>query len=576
MKAKTLIIDDEEGIRLTFKSVLSEEGYDVLIAEDYPSAVEIMSENNLDFIFTDIILGSHTGIDILREVKERGLRYPVIVITGQPDIKTAAESVRLGAFDYLSKPVGRQTLVRVASMAMQHKALVDEKVHLAAEKEALRYNLQAIFRSVNDAIVTVDKEMRVIQANEATERICGLAPNEILSEEFGSVLEQCNKSCQKVLEHTLKMKSSIKEYRVECRHRGQPPQVVVLNCSPLVDVDNGFMGAVLVIRDITKLTELERELIERHQFNNIIGKCGTMQKIYRLLEDLADTDTTVLITGESGTGKELVAKALHYGSIRSSQPLVTVNCSALAEDLLESELFGHVKGAFTGAIKDKRGRFQAAHGGTILLDEIGDISPRIQLKLLRVLQEKEFERVGDSTPVKVDVRVIAATNRDLREKVRLGEFRADLYYRLKVVEVALPPLRDRREDMPLLVNHFYNLFKKRFKKNIDGISDEVPRTFMRYPWPGNIRELKHAVEHAFVLCRGNIVRLDHLPCEIREYSESKGPASEEPSADRPQAILQVLNKTGWNKAKAARVLGMSRRTIYRKIEKYRLMNNEVY
>jgi PAS domain S-box-containing protein len=412
--------------------------------------------------------------------------------------------------------------------------------------------------------------MYVIEANEAVKNICGVVTEEIIGKEFVNILNQCHKSCHKILEETIRTKSTIKEYRIECRHQHQPRQVAVLTSSPFMDRDNNFMGAVLVIRDITRLTDLEQELKERHQFHNIIGKSRKMQNIYRLLKDLADTETTVLITGESGTGKELIAQALHNNSIRAFKPLVKVNCSALTETLLESELFGHVKGAFTGAIQDKKGYFQAANGGTILLDEIGDISPRIQLKLLRALEEKEFERVGDSTPVKADVRIIAATNCDMREKVRLGEFREDIYYRLKVVEVTLPPLRERLEDIPLLVNHFCNSFNKSFKKNIDGISDEVLKIFMAYPWPGNVRELEHAIEHAFVLCHGKTIIVDHLPSEIKEYGKTQSPTPKKMSADEQQDIFQALNKTGWNKVKAARLLGISRQTIYRKIDKYKL------
>jgi transcriptional regulator with PAS, ATPase and Fis domain len=325
-----------------------------------------------------------------------------------------------------------------------------------------------------------------------------------------------------------------------------------------------------VVRDITRLTDLERELKERYQFHNIIGKSRKMQEIFRLFEDLADTDTTVLITGESGTGKELVARALHYESIRAAKPLVTVNCSALAENLLESELFGHVKGAFTGAVKDKVGRFQMADGGTIFLDEIGETSSLIQLKLLRVLQEKVFELVGDSKPIAVDMRVIAATNRDLKEKIKSGEFREDLYYRLKVVEIMLPPLRERREDIPLLVDHFLSLFDRKFEKNIDGISSEVLSTFMQYLWPGNIRELEHAIEHAFVLCRDRTINVDHLPPEIKKYSKIQPHVSEKTSGYELQEILQALKKTHWNKAKAARMLGISRPTLYQKIKEYNL------
>jgi len=325
-----------------------------------------------------------------------------------------------------------------------------------------------------------------------------------------------------------------------------------------------------VVRDITRLSDLEEKLKEKHRFHNIIGKSLRMQKVYRLIEYLADTETTVLVTGESGTGKELVASAIHHRSKRADKPMVTVNCSALAETLLESELFGHVKGAFTGAIKDKAGRFQLADGGTVFLDEIGDISPIVQLKLLRVLQEREFERVGDSKTIKVDVRVIAATNRNLKEKIRLGEFREDLYYRLKVVEIAIPPLRKRREDLPLLVNHFCRLFENSFKKKIDGVSDEVLTTFMNYSWPGNVRELQHAIEHAFVICRGRNITLDHLPSEIIEYYRGTRRAHGKKFVNEPHEVLQALNKTDWNKAKAARMLGISRQTIYRKISEFRL------
>jgi PAS domain S-box-containing protein len=441
-----------------------------------------------------------------------------------------------------------------------------------AEQELARHrsHLEAIFRSVNDAIITFDTEGRGIKANRAAESICGLAAEAIVGSAFFMCLKQCNQSCLEALRETLKTKTTIKEFNVECGHLFRPRQMVSITCSPLLDQDGKFMGAVLLIRDITRLRDLERELKERYEFHKIVGKNKKMQEIYGLLEDLADLETTVLVTGESGTGKELVAKALHYSGRRAFKPFVMVNCSALAENLLESELFGHVKGAFTGAIRDKQGRFQIANGGTILLDEIGDISPGIQLKLLRVLQEKEFERVGESKTLKVDVRVIAVTNQDLKEKVRRREFREDLYYRLKVVGITLPPLRERLEDIPLLVDHFCNSFNKSFKKNIEGISIEVLNIFMNYPWPGNIRELDHAMEHGFVLCRGKIISLEHIPIEIRDHFRTGKITPKERASDEPQGILNALNKTDWNKAKASRLLGISRRTIYRKICKYRL------
>ena len=323
---------------------------------------------------------------------------------------------------------------------------------------------------------------------------------------------------------------------------------------------------------MTRLSDLEEELRERYQFHNIVGKSQEMQDIYRLISDLAEVETTVLVTGESGTGKDLVAKALHHMGERRARPLVVVNCSALAENLLESEMFGHVRGAFTGAIKDRKGRFHAADGGTMILDEVGDISPRIQLKLLRVLEEKEFERVGESIPVKVDVRVIATTNRDLRERVRQGAFREDLYYRLKVMEISLPPLRDRREDIPLLAEHFRKRSNTSFKREIEGLSEEALKKFMAYSWPGNIRQLEHVMEHAFVLCRDRTISTTHLTAELEEPKESGEPTREKTPQETRQEILDVLSRTGGNKTKAARLLGMSRQNLYRKLERHNLNN----
>ncbi|HPY34547.1 MAG TPA: sigma 54-interacting transcriptional regulator [Smithellaceae bacterium] len=448
---------------------------------------------------------------------------------------------------------------------------VTDRVETERRFASHRRRLEAIFGSVKDAIITVDREQKVIEINKSAQDICGIDIEKIGGKVFSECLGQCGGTCADVLRQTLGKQIPISGYRIECAHQNRYQQLVSINSTPLLDYQGNFTGAVMVIRDITLLRDLQRELRERHKFQNIIGRSEKMQEIYHLLEDLASLETTVLITGESGTGKELVARALHYSGQRSFTPFVAVNCSALAESLLESELFGHVRGAFTGAVKDKQGRFEAADGGTILLDEIGDISPLIQLKLLRVLQEKVFERVGESTPRKVDVRVIASTNKDLKEKVRNGEFREDLYYRLMVVEVALPPLRERREDMPLLVDHFIHKFNEEFNKDIEGISREVLNIFMGYPWPGNVRELEHVIEHAFILCRGKVITVENLPADIRDnpVMEKVKHANRHvvKEATSEQKIMEALQKTGGNKAKAARLLGINRRTLYRIIAK---------
>ena len=572
MGAKILVIDDEEILRLTMEGFLSKEGHEVLTVKDYTSALEVISKGNLDLIFADIVLGDHTGIDILRAAKNRGLTCPIVMITGYPNIETASEALRLGAFDYLAKPIRRDTLLHTAALALNHKSALDQKALAETKEESYRRHLEAIFRSVTDAIVTVDRDMRVTGANEATRSVCGANPGEIIGKVFKEAFHLCNKSCQKALRQILETEEVIGYHHIECGHKHRPGQIVVLTGTKLQDQDDRFLGAVLVLKDTTRLVELERELKERGQFYKLVGKSKKMQDIYRLLEDLADVETTVLITGESGTGKELVAEALHYSGCRSSKPLVKVNCAALTENLLESELFGHVRGAFTGAVKDRTGRFQMAGSGTILLDEISDMSLSTQAKLLRVLEEKRFERVGDSSPIKVDIRVLASTNIDLVEKFMKGEFREDLYYRLKVLEITLPPLRERREDIPLLIDHFCQSFSRHFGKPIDGVSDEAVELFMQYPWPGNVRELKHAIEHAFILCRGRLITVEHLPSEIINVVNINKPARAGSLASNHQDILKALKETGWNKSKAARRLGISRQTIYRKIKKKR--NNE--
>ncbi|HOM28703.1 MAG TPA: sigma 54-interacting transcriptional regulator, partial [Deltaproteobacteria bacterium] len=512
--------------------------------------------------------GEHSGIDLLRELKLKGVYAPIIMITGRPDLENASASLRYGAFDYIVKPIRSETLLRVTKNALQHKVLQDEKRFLEQEKERYRMHLECIFNSVEEAIIMVDTELRVIEANHAASRLCGIS-----SENPRSLIEPasaCGGACRQVLADAFAKNVGINEYRIECKGPDGTDRAIVMSVSPIRAVDGLPSGAVMVLRDVTRIMTLERELKGRHQYHNIIGKSPRMQEVFRLLENLRDIETTVLVTGKSGTGKELVARAIHYGGARSSGPFIAVNCSALAENLLESELFGHVKGAFTGAIRDKAGRFELAHNGTLFLDEIGDIPPHIQLKLLRVLETKQIERVGDATPIQVDVQVITATNRDLKDLVHRGLFREDLYYRLKVVEVHLPALTERREDIPLLVDHFLALFRERFRKDISGVSQETMHLFMEYPWPGNVRELVHCMEHAFVMCRSHVIDTRDLPPEIRTFRS--GPGVQLDAASRSHLerddILNALKTCGGNRARAARHLGVSRQTLYRKMKEF--------
>ena len=559
---RILCIDDEESIRLTFSSFLSEAGYLVDTAASADEALERIGENIYDLIFLDILLGIHSGINVLRVIRKKRIAAPVIMVTGAPEVETAAEAVRLGAFDYISKPVRQETLLRLAKLALQHHELV-------AQKHRYQSHLEAIFRSVRDGILTVDEDLKLMEINQAAQSILN-----ITGESIGQTLAQVTGPQSlptTIIKETLNTRQPAEIYRSEYSGSLRGRKILTLNTSPLISVQGKFSGVVLIVRDETRLVDLERNIKERNRPHNMIGNCEPIRKIYDLVNSLAAVDTTVLISGESGTGKELIAEALHFLSDRKDQPLVKFNCAALPDTLLESELFGHVRGSFTGAHKDKIGRFQKADRGTIFLDEIGDISQATQVRLLRVLQDKTIEQVGSTTPIQIDVRIVTATNSNLLEKVKQGVFREDLYFRLNVMNIQLPPLRQRHGDIPLLIQHFTRVFNQRFNKKIRGMSDDVLSILESYHWPGNIRELQHSIEHAFVVCQGELITTDHLAEELVSQARATATQSYELSPDEERdALIAALNQAGGNKTVAAKSLGMSRRTIYRKLEEHGL------
>ena len=584
-KAKVLVVDDEESIRYSFETFLVNDGYEVACAPDLVTALEMITTMVPDIIFSDIILGDENGLKILKKVNDLELFSPVIMITGQPSIDTAAEAVRLGAYDYMVKPIVKETLLRVTRNAMKNKQLMDEKERIMAEKERYRNHLEAVFTSVGDALMTVDNSRTIIACNDAAYQLYRASNSDPSVIERGE-LPPLNgnrirgsenpflMACLDTIDKSLDFKESVKNEEKRFSDAQGKQNVITVSCSPLLSKHKKSLGASLVVKDLTRVHFLEKQLKETSEFRRIIGNCYKMQKVFDLIRALADTDATVLITGESGTGKSLVAREIHELSDRSSHNMITVRCSSLAEQLLESELFGHVKGAFTGAVAHKVGRFELCNKGSIFLDEIGEISPALQLKLLGVIQDREFERVGDASPVTVDTRIIAATNRQLKEEVESGNFREDLYYRLNVVEIRMPPLRERHGDIPLLVDFFISKFKKKYQKAIGGVSMEVMDIFSAYPWPGNVRELEHAIEHGFVLCNAPQIEMDHIPSEIKYFQSrntggagGRAPGSE---IEEKQELISILEKTDWNKAKTARIMGISRPTLYRKLEKYGL------
>jgi two-component system response regulator HydG len=447
-----LVVDDDEGHRITLETIIRSWGYKVVLASEGNKAVELAGNTPFDLILMDVRMAGMDGIDALGKIKAYNPAIPIVIMTAYSSVESAVEAMKAGAYDYLTKPLDFDELRLTMDRAMEH-------THLKAENEQLKASLR--------------------------------------------------------------------------------------------------------IQD---------------QARQIIATSPPMQELLDMLAAIAPSEATVLITGDSGTGKELIARAIHANSSRSAGPLMAVNCAALSESLLESELFGHEKGAFTGADKRRDGLFVKADKGTVFLDEVGEMSVSMQAKLLRVLQEGEIQRVGGDTTISVDVRVIAATNRDLLQMVARNTFREDLFYRLNVVNLHVPPLKDRTSDIPALAQHFVNRYSGRNKKKIKGFAPRAMDRLLKYHWPGNVRELENVVERAVILSPGEYITEKDLPLNLSANSKTF-PGEDKNSFDKhdetgsldeveKSAIATALEKTGGNKSEAARLLGITRRTLYNKIEKY--------
>jgi len=441
-------------------------------------------------------------------------------------------------------------------------------------------DLEAVLDSLAEGIVILDPRRHVTGMNRAACEILGVSRESVLGGDCHGLFGEQFCAAAAAIRDAVRDGRPVENVQAQLQKPGGPARVLNFRTNVLRDGHGRIRGSVVVFRDVTELVHLREDLARRYRLHNIVGKSKPMQEIFRLIEEVADSDATVLLQGESGTGKELVARAIHHLGPRSEGPFVAVNCSALAEGVLESELFGHVHGAFTGAVRDKRGRFEAAAGGTIFLDEIGDLAPSIQAKLLRVLQERSIERVGDDRPIAVDIRVIAATHRPLAELVATGRFRQDLYYRLRVVPIQLPPLRERRDDLPLLAHHFVEQYREETGRPIEGLDPEALTLLLDYHWPGNVRELENAIEYAFVKARSGPILPAHLPPELRgavlhRLEAGASCAVPAPVACGPEGLREqlcaALAATDWNIAKTARRLNMSRTTVYQQIARYGLV-----
>ncbi|MGD9547916.1 MAG: sigma-54 interaction domain-containing protein [Candidatus Krumholzibacteriia bacterium] len=426
-----------------------------------------------------------------------------------------------------------------------------------------------ILSALQEGIMALDTDLRIMTMNAAAERILGRNRHDLTGVPVCDLFGQ--KGCPRdTLQAALLSGQPIIDFQTTVALADGRQGHVLLRTAPLEDRDGTPLGLALIMGDVTEVTTLRQQISRRYHLGRMVGRDPRMQELFGLIRDVAGSDASVLIRGESGTGKELVARAIHETGDRAGGPFVQVNCSALSESLLESELFGHVKGAYTGAVADRRGRFEEADGGTIFLDEIGDVSPVVQVKLLRVLQERTIERVGDNKQIRVNVRVVSATNRDLESLLAGGRMREDFFYRIKVVSLAIPPLRDRREDIPLLVANFLERWARREGRGKPAvIAGDAMELLMNHRWPGNVRELENALEHALVLSRGRTIRADHLPPETRQPGHRSAAglrAVARDSAEEKEVLAEALAATGWNRTRAARRLGIDRSTLWRKIK----------
>ena len=435
---------------------------------------------------------------------------------------------------------------------------------------------QLILDSIADGVFTVDQQGRITSFNQAAERITGFSKEEAVGQYCHEIFRSnlCFEAC--ALKHTAETTEPIVNLEVNILNRDNREIPISISTAVVRDERGNVVGAVETFRDLSLIKELRKEISSNYSFQDILGRSKSMLELFQILPDISQSDATVLLEGESGTGKELFATAIHNLSTRTERPLIRVNCAALPETLLESELFGYKKGAFTDARSDKPGRFRQAHGGTILLDEIGDMSKGTQVKLLRVLEQKEFEPLGSTKTERVDVRIIAATNRDLMEMMHRREFREDLFFRLNVIRLSIPPLRERREDIPLLLDHFIERINLKQSKQVKKLSRSALKILLNYDFPGNVRELENIIEHAIILTKGIEIQPRNLPSYLRS-EQIEVPARAKISEEQDLAVLEkverdliasALERNGGNTGMAAKELGIHRTTLWRKMKRY--------
>lgn len=436
----------------------------------------------------------------------------------------------------------------------------------------IEHNLKAILDNLLDGVMAHSKDRIIFFFNKAAETITGYKREQVLGKDCHNVFPGrfCGGDCEYCEKSTVENKRTVSERSVEFTKKDGRKRNLTMSIMSLADENMSDIGALLSFKDVTELNILREKIKHHHAIGGLVGKGPKMLDVFDQIREVAPVKASVLLQGESGTGKEMVAKAIHESGPRKNRPFVAINCGALPEGILESELFGHVKGAFTGAIKDKKGRFELADGGTILLDEVSELSPAMQVKLLRVLQEQSFEKVGGEKLIQVDVRIISATNRDLKQMIKQKQFRKDLYYRLCVVPINLPPLRERHLDIPMLAEFFLEQIGREINSYILSISNEATDALSQYSWPGNVRELRNAIEYGYVKCYDNLIRLEHLPPEIIDNLKKKRKKPGPHPKLKKEEIVTALSDTNGNRRNAAKLLQISRATLYRYLAVYGL------
>ncbi len=480
---------------------------------------------------------------------------------------------------FITTRAGRRIAVNINTMPMYGAdGSLNGGVQIFRDVDTLQAR-GMILDSIADGVFTVDLEWKITYFNRAAEQITGVPAAEAIGKSCSEIFKAsiCGKNCAIATSMCTGKPETNRSITIEGAEGNRVP--VSICAAPLVDGLGNIVGGVESIRDLTLIASLKRQL-SRFQVGDLISKSPTMQRIFSILPDIAESESNVLILGESGTGKELMAKAIHERSERSSKPFVAVNCGALPETLLESELFGYTAGAFTDARNDRSGRFAAAEEGTLFLDEIGDIAMPVQVKLLRVLQERKYEPLGSATTCDADVRIIAATHRDLESLMKEGEFRDDLYYRLNVVRLYIPPLRERKEDIPILIEHIIERFNTERHKDIGGVADSTLALLVDYKYPGNVRELQNILEYAFILCPGGLIQPEHLPEPFKKIKEREisnfGFTSPLTMEEAEKLVIErALQRNKWKKMATCRELNISKDTLRRKIQRYDLQKQDV-